>query len=100
MLRSPARLVGLALACAGLMLTGAQAAAIVPPSDCGKLTVEGKRYSVKADQLRCSTVRSYARRYLATGRRPRGFRCKNYPSTTKLKFRCDKRVQVFFAIRR
>ncbi len=100
MSRSRPRLVVLALTCAGLILTGPEAGAIVPPSDCGTLTVEGKRYNVKADQLRCSTVRTYARTYLATGRRPRGFGCRNYTSATKLKFRCAKRVQVFFAIRR
>lgn len=75
-------------------------AAIVPPSDCGTLVVKAKRYSIKADQLSCSTARSHARRYLATKTRPSGYRCRDYGAQTKLKFRCSRGVKVFFAIRR
>ena len=74
--------------------------AILPPSDCGTLTVKGKRYSIKSDQLRCATARSHSRRYLSTRTRPRGYTCRDYGAQTKLKFRCSRGSKVFFAIRR
>lgn len=74
--------------------------AIVPPTDCGNLTVKGKRYNVKADQLRCKTARPLASRYLATHRRPRGYTCRDFGSETKLEFRCARGIKVVFAIRR
>jgi hypothetical protein len=88
-----------ALVCAVALHSGT-AQAIVPPQDCGTTTVKGKRYSIKADQIRCSTAKPHARRYLRTGRRPSGYRCKSYGSSTKLKFRCERGVKVFFAIKR
>ncbi len=74
--------------------------AIVPPADCGRITVKAKRYTIKTDQLRCSTARSHATRYLSTHTRPRGYTCRDYGADTKLKFRCSRGVKVFFAIRR
>jgi hypothetical protein len=74
--------------------------AIVPPTDCGAVTVKAKRYEIKADQLRCPTAKAHARRYLAAHRRPAGYRCRDYGSETKLKFRCSRGIKVFFAIRR
>jgi hypothetical protein len=74
--------------------------AIVPPSDCGRMTVKAKRYTIKADQLRCATAKSHARRYLASRIKPSGYTCRNYGADTKLKFRCSRGVKVFFAIRR
>ncbi len=63
-------------AAAGLTaLVAAPAGAIVPPRDCGKITVKGKRYNIKADQLRCPTARRYAEAYLRSGTRPRYYRC-------------------------
>jgi hypothetical protein len=77
------------------------AAAIVPPTNCGMQTVSGHRYQIKADQMRCRTAKRYSRTYLSTGRRPSGYRCRNFrASDTKLKFRCSKGIRVFFAIRR
>lgn len=90
----------LAAACAILAASAPHGVAIVPPRDCGKLTVKAKRYAVKADQLRCSTARVHARRYLSTHRRPSGYRCRDYGPETKLKFRCARAIKVFFAIRR
>jgi len=89
-----------AVTCAMLAATAPHTVAIVPPSDCGRLTVKAKRYDVKADQLRCSTARVHARRYLSTHRRPSGYRCRDYGRETKLKFRCSRGIKVFFAIRR
>jgi hypothetical protein len=76
------------------------AAATVPPKNCGTISVKSKRYQIKADQMRCDTAKTYSRRYLRSHTRPSGYRCSDYASGTKLKFRCYKRVRVFFAIRR
>jgi len=90
----------LVVACAMLAALAPHSAAIVPPSDCGRLTVKAKRYNIKADQLRCRTARSYASSYLSKRRRPTGYRCRDFGSETKLKFRCARGIKVFFAIRR
>jgi hypothetical protein len=95
-------LVAVALAITGTALAAfAQPSpAIVPPSNCGMLTVKAKRYNIKADQLRCRTARTYASRYLAKRHRPGGYRCRDFNGETKLKFRCARGIKVFFAIRR
>jgi hypothetical protein len=87
-----------ALIVAGIMAPGT--AATVPPKNCGTITVKGKRYQIKADQMRCDTAKTYSRRYLRRRARPSGYRCRSYSGGTALKFRCSKRVKVFFAIRR
>jgi hypothetical protein len=92
--------IALAVTFATLAAIAPPGAAIVPPTDCGILTVKAKRYSIKADQLRCPTARSHASRYLSKHRRPRGYRCRDFGSETKLKFRCARGIKVFFAIRR
>ncbi len=90
----------LILAACVLVLAVAQpAGAIVPPKDCGTTTVKSKRYQIKADQMRCSRAKDYARDYLRKRDRPRGYRCKNY-SGSKLKFRCQRGSKTFFAIKR
>jgi hypothetical protein len=95
------RLAVLAGSCAAaLLLSAAPAGAIVPPRNCGMMTVKAARFQVKADQIRCSAARPYARRYLATRKRPQGYRCRTYGSETALAFRCSRGVKVFFAIRR
>jgi hypothetical protein len=76
------------------------AGAIVPPKNCGMMTVKGRDYQIKADQMRCDVARTYARRYLRSHTRPSGFRCSDYGSGTRLKFRCSKSIRVFFAIKR
>lgn len=93
-----------ATACA-LVLGSAHAAtasAIVPPRDCGYVTVNAKRYNIKADQLACTTARRYSTNYLiSVKRKPTGYRCTRYNSAeTKLRFRCVKGTRTFFAIRR
>jgi len=98
-LRSHLTALTLALTCAAVALAPS-AVAIVPPADCGRLTAKSKRYNIKADQLRCSTARSYSSSYLKTGNRPTGYRCRNYGAETKLKFRCSRGTKVFFAIKR
>ena len=88
----------MAVVVAAVMAPGA--GATVPPKNCGMITVESKRYQIKADQMRCSTAKTYSRRYLRSRARPSGYRCRSYSGGTALKFRCSKRVKVFFAIRR
>jgi hypothetical protein len=77
-----------------------QAWAPVPPRNCGMLEQGGQRYNIKADQLRCRRARRYARRYLSSHTRPRGYTCRDYGSGTSIKFRCSKGDRVIFAIRR
>ena len=96
------RLVGLGTG-PGLLtaaLIAPDAGATVPPKRCGTITVESKRYLIKADQLRCRTARAHARRYLSRRVRPAGYRCTTPSGKTALAFWCSKRVKVFFAIRR
>jgi hypothetical protein len=77
-----------------------QAWAPVPPKNCGMLAAKGKRFNIKADQIRCRTARRYARRYLASHRKPRGYSCRDYGRGTSIEFRCSKGARVLFAIRR
>jgi hypothetical protein len=74
--------------------------AVVPPKNCGMIEVKGKRYQIKADQMRCRTAKKHSRRYLRRHKRPSGYDCRDYSSGTALKFRCSKSIRVFFAIRR
>jgi len=89
-----------AVTCVTLAAIAPPSPAIVPPTDCGRLIVKAKRYTIKADQLRCVTARSHASRYLSAHRKPRGYTCRDFGAETKLKFRCSRGVKVFFAIRR
>jgi hypothetical protein len=62
--------------------------AIVPPKNCGTITVKHRRYQIKADQLPCSTAKTYASRYLASGTRPRSYTCHRYRGSA-LVARCE-----------
>ena len=93
------RLLLLTIFCLVALVVAQPAGAIVPPRNCGYTTVKGKRYNVKADQLRCNTAVTYSRRYLSSRSRPTGYRCRNYTGTA-LKFKCDRGTRSFFAIRR
>jgi hypothetical protein len=92
--------IAMAVAVATTAVLAPHGAAIVPPTDCGAMTVKAKRYEIKADQLRCATAKAHARRYLSARRKPAGYRCRDYGAETKLKFRCSRGIKVFFAIRR
>jgi hypothetical protein len=89
----------LAAAALAAALLPVAASATVPPRNCGPMKVAGRSYIIKADQLRCTTAKTRARAYLVSHRRPRGFTCRDYRNTA-MTFRCNKGVQVFFAIRR
>ena len=86
-----------ALSAAALM--PAQSGAIVPPRNCGNMSVNSRTYNIKADQIRCPRARRYARRYLTSRSRPPGYSCRTY-SSSALKFRCAKGIHVYYAIRR
>ena len=81
------------------VLTTTVASATVPPRNCGTLKVGSRSYTIKADQIRCSTAKRSAKAYLVSHKVPRGFSCRNFTGS-KMTFRCSRRVQVFFAIRR
>jgi hypothetical protein len=85
----------LALAALGAV----QAAATVPPKNCGNITVKSRAYQIKADQVRCSTAKRYAKRYLSVRDAPSGWRCRDF-SSSRMKFRCTRGVRVVFAIKR
>ncbi len=77
------------------------ATAVVPPKNCGTMTVNGKRFQVKADQISCRTGRDYAKRFIRSGSKPRGYRCRDYPSRKgRVDFYCNDGRKIFFAIRR
>jgi len=90
----------IATACATFLVAALPAGAIVPPKDCGRLTVKHRKYNVKADQMRCDDARRYTSRYLAKHVKPKGFSCQKYGSETKLAFRCTRGIKTFFAIKR
>ena len=81
-------------------IAAAPAPAVVPPADCGGLEVGGKHYKIKADQLRCKQAKKYSAHYLADGKKPKGYSCEKYGGDTKIAFRCQDGIKVFFAIRR
>jgi len=84
-----------------LVASALPATATVPPTDCGLMRVKGKRYNIKTHSITCRRAKPWTKRYLTTGRRPRGYRCRNYdPKVTKFRFRCARRDRDFFAIRR
>jgi hypothetical protein len=75
------------------------ASATVPPRNCGPLTVGTRHFIIKADQIRCKTAKTDAKAYIAKRQKPRGYTCRNYTGS-KMTFRCNKGIKVFFAIRR
>ena len=90
-----------ATAVAAFLCLPTAATAVVPPKSCGSMTVKGKRYQVKADQISCSSGRDHAKRFLTRGRKPRGYSCKDYPSKKgRVDFYCNNGRKIFFAIRR
>jgi hypothetical protein len=89
-----------ALVVAVLLSFPAVSPAPVTPVNCGLITVQGKKMQIKADQVRCTTAKKWARRYLESRWRPSGYSCRNGSSSTKLKFRCWKRQRTYFAIKR
>jgi hypothetical protein len=99
--RHAIRLAPLAVTAACALALPTAAPAVVPPKNCGIITVNAKRYQIKADQISCRTAKRYSRRYLSTRVRPRGYRCTRKPDRrNKLRFLCYSGRKQFFAIRR
>ena len=93
-------LVVTAITLALLVALAGPAWAPVPPRNCGMLEAKGKRFNIKADQIRCTRARRYARRYLVEHVKPSGYSCRTYGRETSIAFRCSKGARVLFAIRR
>ena len=87
--RTPLIIAALVAALVGglFALSAGPAEAIVPPKDCKIITVGGKRYNIKSDQIKCTTAREYATKYLRTRDAPRSWKCYRYTGS-KLVFRC------------
>ena len=84
-----------------LLAAAAPAGATVPPTDCGLTTVKGKRYDIKTHLISCKRAKPWARSYLRSGRKPNGYRCRNYSAkVTKFRFICRRGGRDFLAIRR
>jgi len=90
----------IASALALMLVAAPPAPAPVPPRDCGMVDAHGKRFNIKADQIRCRTARSYAKDYLRRSRKPSGYRCRSYGRETRIEFRCSKGLRILFAVRR
>jgi hypothetical protein len=89
------------VAAAAAVALPTSAPAVVPPRDCGNMSVSGTRYQVKVDQISCSSGRSYAKTYIRSASKPRGYKCKRYPSRkNRVRFYCNNGRRVFFGIRR
>jgi hypothetical protein len=94
-------LVAALTAAAALACSPAMAPAIVPPRDCGNMTISGKRYQIKVDQISCRDGKAYTKTYIQRRRKPRGYRCDRYtPRRNRVLFQCNNGRKVFFAIRR
>ena len=76
------------------MVLTASAGAIVPPRNCGNLSVHRRTYNIKADQIRCTRARRYAKRYLISRWKPSGYSCRTYQNSA-LRFRCAKGIHVY-----
>lgn len=70
----------------------------VPPKDCNFMTIKGKRYNIKADQLSCSKARRLAGRVLTGGGDGR-FSCQANP-TADIRLYCRKGNSYVYAIKR
>jgi len=89
-----------ALVVAVLLTFPAPSPAPVAPVNCGNISVKGKTFQVKADQIRCATAKKWTRKYLQASWRPSGYSCRKGASSSSLKFRCWKRSRTYFAIKR
>lgn len=66
------------------LVAAGPAGAIVPPRNCGTITVKSKRWNIVADQLRCSAAKKWAATYIRTYKAPRYYKCKRGPSGSSL----------------
>ncbi len=88
MTRSPL-IVAVSLLAAAFVLAIASPAAAIPAVPCGTLTVNHKRYAIRAHVLSCSLARPWSVAFLAHGRVPPGYDCQRYsPKVTRVRFLC------------
>ena len=66
---------------AAVLVVGS-ADAIVPPRDCGRMTVSNKKWRIKADQVSCKTARRHAKYYIVRKKSPTGYRCRRYKESS------------------
>ena len=58
--------------------------------------MNGKRYEIKTHQVTCKRGKPMARTYLRSGRRPKGWSCRNYSAkVTKFRFICRRGARDF-----
>lgn len=85
-------------------LAATPAGAIVPPKNCGNVTVGSRTYNIKTDQLSCTSAKKYSLSYLRSSTKPRYYTCQKGAAGSSLKFRCVAARynpdRTFFAIRR
>ena len=94
-------ILALAAAVAGLALFPAASPSLprpVPPKDCNFMTVKGKRYNIKADQLSCRKARRLAGRILNGGGDGK-FTCQSNP-TADIRLYCRNGNSYIYAIKR
>ena len=89
------------LALAGALALPVSTPAVVPPNDCGRMTVAGKRIQVKVDQITCKSGKRYATNFMRSRSKPSGYRCRTYtPKKNRVRFYCNNGRKIFFAITR
>jgi hypothetical protein len=91
----------MALTAAAFALTSGVASAVVPTKACGTLSAKGKSYKVRGHLVGCNFARLWTSRYLKSGRRPTGWRCRRYSAReSRIAFVCRKGGTDFYAVRR
>lgn len=75
------------------------ATAVVPPTDCGRMSAKHHRYDVKADQISCKKARPLLKDFIKTGHKPAGWRCHHFTDSAQ-EYRCEKGIKVVFGNRR
>lgn len=83
-LKLTALVAGLAVA----LVAAVPADAVVPIRNCGFIQAKGKRWQVKADQIRCPTAKKWAITYIRTFRAPRYYTCRRPTERTSLYRTC------------
>src|SRR5688500_10747215 len=87
-------------ACVAVSLTVAvaPAAGAVPPTTCGKIEVDGKKFQVKAHKVSCEFATRWSRHFLKRGHKPDGWTCARYSG--EIAFSCRKGTKSYYAVRR
>ena len=93
------RFVLLLLAVVALATLPTAAQSVVPPKECGTMSVSGKRYQVKVDQISCADGRGFVKTYIGRHAKPKGYTCRDFtPKRNRVRAYCNNGRRVFFAI--